>query len=196
MTAIERRDFWGPLDTDSLDHAAEAARRLCVVSRNPLQSGAFIARLATSVGSQGELEIVVDRRHRSSTSGPPTVERRWRPSIGGALERDGFAIVPMPPDLDTGPPRAPSAWPTPEVEPEESYERKLERVARLKHRRLVRLSRWFIFSVLMNGVLFLLLITPMLRNGFRPPPPVPPASSVELPAPRVADSPASPAATR
>ena len=195
MTAIERRDFWEPFDADSPDRAAGGPRRLCVVSRNPLQSGAFIARLTTSVGSHGELEIIVDRRQGSPTSGPPAIERRLRPSIGSALERDGFAIVPMP-SAAVGLDAAPMPRPTGETEPEEPYEQKLERVLRFKHRRLVRLSRWFIFSVLVNAVLFLLLIIPVIRSAFRQAPPVPPASSLDSPAPHVADSPASPAATR
>jgi hypothetical protein len=199
MTAIERRDFWEPFDADSPDRAAGAARRLCVVSRNPLQSGMFIAGLATSVGSQGELEIIVDRRQGSSMSGPPSIERRRRPSIDGSLERDGFAIVPMPPAAagrDTSPWHVPMSRPTGEAELEESYEQKLERLVRFEHRRLVRLSRWFIFSVLVSAVLFLLLVTPVIRSAFRQAPPSPPASPLASPAPHVADSPASPAATR
>ena len=169
MTAIERWDFWARVDADSTGRAAGAARRLCVVSRNPVQSGAFLAGLTASVGSQDELEIIVDRRQESSTSGLPSIERRRRPSIGRTLERDGFAIVPMPPaaaGLGASPPHA-QPPPIRGAEPEELYEQKLERVLRFKHRRLVRLSRWFIFSVLVNAVLFLMVIAPVIRSAFR-----------------------------
>jgi hypothetical protein len=169
MTAIERRDFWEPVDADSPGLAAGAARRLCVVARNPVQFGSFLAGLTASVGSQDELEIIVDRRHESARSDRPSIERRRRPSIGRALERDGFAIVPLPPaeaGLGASPPPAPPP-PTPEAEPEEPYEQQLERVLRFKHRRLVRLSRWFIFSVLVNAVLFLMVIAPVIRSVFR-----------------------------
>jgi hypothetical protein len=174
--------------------ASGAARRLCVVSRNPLQSGAFIAGLTTSVRSHDELEIIVDRRRGSSPSDPPAIERR-RPGIGRVLERDGFAIVPMAPAAAGVGANSPLRPPTGEVEPEEPYEQKLERVLRFNHRRLVQLSRWFIFSVLVNAVLFLLVITPVIRSAFRPAPPAPPASALDSPAPHVTGSP-SPAATR
>jgi hypothetical protein len=73
-----------------------AARRLCVVSRNPLRSGVFIAGLPTSVGSQDQLEMIVDRRRGRSPGDQPSIERRQRSSVVRALERDGFAIVLMP----------------------------------------------------------------------------------------------------
>jgi hypothetical protein len=92
-------------------------------------------------------------------------------------------------------PRHANLTPPGEAEPEEAYEQKLERVLRVTHRRLVRPSRWFIFSVLLNAVLFLLVAAPVTRNALRQAPPAPPASSVDSP-PQAADSPVSPAASR
>ena len=67
---------------------------LCIVSRDPLQSGVFVAALTTAVGPRDELEIIVDRRRGGPPTDQPSIERRHRPHVTRALERDGFAIVP------------------------------------------------------------------------------------------------------
>src|SRR2546428_5100902 len=151
------------------------ARRLCVVSRNPLVSGVFIAGLTSQVGSRDELEIVVDRRRSAPASDQPTTERRQRSNVGHALQRDGFAVVPMPPSRATEQLEARVE----RVSREEAYEHRLERLLRFKHRRWVRLRRWLILSALMNAILVLLLLLPagvgLLPRGSRaapgPPPP-------------------------
>ena len=201
MTAMDGRDFREPDDPGSSASEAVAARRLCVVSGHPLQSGVFIAGLTTSVGSRDELEIIVDRRRRSSGIDTPSVERRHRPSIVRALEQDGFAIVPM--SSSPGAERLTArlvhretALPTEHAESEGAYKHQLERLLRFQHRRIVRSSRWFIFSVLVNAILFLMLVTPVIRSVVRPARSIAPSSSIDAPASRVADSPSSPAATR
>src|SRR5262245_26096950 len=71
-----------------------ARKQLCIVARRPLVSGVFVAGLTTAVGLRDELEVIVDRRR----DGPSTVqpfERRHREHVLRALERDGFAVVPL-----------------------------------------------------------------------------------------------------
>ena len=139
------------------------ARRLCVVSRNPLVSGVFIAGLTSQVGSRDELEIVVDRRRSAPASDQPTTERRQRSNVGHALQRDGFAVVPMPPSRATEQLEARVE----RVSREEAYEHRLERLLRFKHRRWVRLRRWLILSALMNAILVLLLLLPAVMKLLR-----------------------------
>src|SRR5262249_47222397 len=80
-----------------------------------------------------------------------------------ALERDGFAVVPISSTerpSSSSPGRDLSAF---ERLAEETDERKLERIIWSKNARIVRLSRWLILSVLMNAILVLFLVTPAVK---------------------------------
>src|SRR5438445_10624223 len=132
------------------------ARRLCGVSRNPLVSGVFIAGVTSQVGSRDEVEIVVDRRRSATASDQPTPERRQRSNVGHALQRDGFAVVPMPPSRATEQLEARVE----RISREEANEHRLERLLRFKHRRWVWLRRWLILSSLFHAILVLLLLLP------------------------------------
>jgi hypothetical protein len=142
--------------------SAVATRRLCVVSRNPLMSGVFVAGLTTAVGSRDELEIIVDRRRDGRTANQPSIERRQRDHVARALERDGFAFVLVPTAEPPGSSKE-RAWPTEHVAPEETYEHKLERLLWFKQGRLVRLSRWLILSLLLNAILVLFFVSPTVK---------------------------------
>jgi hypothetical protein len=81
-------------------------RSLCIVSGEPLRSGA-IAALHAAVDENEEITIVVDRRKGGpgiATSRP--VDRRGRPSVDAKVKKDGFAIVPASTDdaRETDPP--------------------------------------------------------------------------------------------
>src|SRR5436190_23233570 len=69
--------------------------RVCIVSRDPLRSGRFIAALEASVGPGDHLEIIVDRRHGGSSGETDLKEdRRRQRQVALALKANGFAIVP------------------------------------------------------------------------------------------------------
>lgn len=69
--------------------------RLCIISREPLRSGHFIAALQASLGPEDLLEIIIDRRHGgSSGKADLTEDRRRQRQVALALEADGYAIVP------------------------------------------------------------------------------------------------------
>src|SRR4029077_20878527 len=89
---------------------AAAPRRLCVASRTPVMSGVFVAGLTTAVGARDELEIIVDRRRDGPTTNQPSIERRQREHVAGALERDACAFVRVPPAEPSGSLRE-RAWP-------------------------------------------------------------------------------------
>src|SRR5262245_28877277 len=73
--------------------------RLCIISREPLRSGLFIAALQASLGDEDLLEIIFDRRHSGSAGKADLTEDRRRQSkVALALEVNGFAIVPAPGD--------------------------------------------------------------------------------------------------
>jgi hypothetical protein len=168
-------------------------------------SGVFVAGLTTAVGSRDELEIIVDRRRDGPTTNQPSIERRQRDHVARALERDGFAFVPMPTTETSESSRSKrGAWPIERVVPEETYEHQLERILWFKQGRIVRLSRWLILSVLMNAILVLFFVsstvkarvsqarppvspsstvTPIEKIG-EPPAPTPAPPGVETPSPR------------
>jgi len=148
------------------------ARRLCVVSRNPLVSGVFIAGLTSLVGSRDELEIVVDRRRND-----PASARRQRSNVVRALERDGFAVVPVPPARAPGDLGAPSE----RLRVEQAYEHRLERLLRFKHRRTVRLKRWLMLSALLNAIFALFLLAPPAKALLQKTRPAAPVSSIRSP---------------
>jgi len=143
-------------------------RHLCVVSRTPVMSGVFVAGLTTAVGSRDELEIIVDRRHGGPGTNHLSIERRQRDHVARALARDGFALVPVPsPELPESSSSKRDRWPVESVVPEETYERKLERVLWYKQGRIVRLSRLLILSVLMNAILVAFFVSPAVKARWR-----------------------------
>jgi len=78
--------------------AAQPAR-LCIISREPLQSAHFIAALQASLGPDDLLEIIFDRRHGgASGKADLTEDRRRQHKVAIALAVNGFAIVPTPGD--------------------------------------------------------------------------------------------------
>ena len=81
--------------------------RVCIVSRDPLRSGRFIAALEASVGPGDHLEIIVDRRHGGSSGETDLKEdRRRQRQVAFALEANGFAIVPASVDPTSAAPTA------------------------------------------------------------------------------------------
>ena len=147
-----------------------ATRRLCVVSRNPLMSGVFVAGLTTAVGARDELEIIVDRRQGDAAMNRPSVERRHRDHVVRALERDGFAFVLVPAgEIPDGPDSKRPAWPIERLPSEETYEHKLERLLWSKQGRIVRLSRWLIISVLINGIMVGFAVSSAVKARWIPP---------------------------
>ena len=78
--------------------AAQPAR-LCIISREPLQSAHFIAALQASLGPDDLLEIIFDRRQGgASGKADLTEDRRRQHKVAIALAVNGFAIVPTPGD--------------------------------------------------------------------------------------------------
>ena len=74
---------------------ADQPTRLCIVSRDRLQSGAFVAALQTSLRPHDPLKIIMDRRHGGSSGKPDLKEdRRRQLQVDLALKANGFAIVP------------------------------------------------------------------------------------------------------
>ncbi len=180
---MSSRELLGTTNLASPVGSGAATRRLCVVSRNPLMSGVFVAGLTTAVGSRDELEIIVDRRRGDAATNRPSIERRQRDHVVRALERDGFAFVLMPPTAtpaSSTPKR--NAWPIEHVAPEETYEHKLERVLWFKQGRIVRLGRWLILSVLLNAILVLFFLLPAMKARLTQARPAMSSSSIVAPA--------------
>jgi hypothetical protein len=160
-----------------------ARKQLCIVAHRPLVSGVFVAGLTTAVGLRDELEVIVDRRRDSPSTVQPPFERRHREHVLRALERDGFAVVPI---SSTEP--SSSSSPGRESSPldrlaEDTDERKLERILWSKHARIIRLSRWLILSVLMNAILALLFVAPAMMARWSQSQTRPSASSPAMAAP-------------
>jgi hypothetical protein len=168
--------------------SAVATRRLCVVSRNPLMSGVFVAGLTTAVGARDELEIIVDRRRDGPTTNQPSIERRQRDHVAGALERDGFAFVLVPTAEPSGSSKE-RAWPAEHFAPEETDEHRLERLLWFKQRRLVRLSRWLTLSLLLNAILVLFFVSPTVKARLSQGRPTVSPSSLAAPAEKVGEPP-------
>ncbi len=143
---------------------------LCIVSRDPLPSGLFVATLTTAVGPRDELEIIVDRRRGGPPTDQPSIERRHRPHVTRALEQDGFAIVPTR-ATQPGEHSIPAAAPIERLALKAAAERELEGILAFKRRRKVRLNRWLILTGLMGVILVLLVPSPAvktLRGWVRP----------------------------
>ena len=83
-----------PMEIESPLGPRTGSRRLCIVSRNGLRTGAFVEALRTALSPHDELEIVVDRRRGGSAGQPPSIDRRRARRPDPWLERDGFALVP------------------------------------------------------------------------------------------------------
>jgi len=90
------KDFASGLQSSNGENLmADQPRRLCIISREPLRSGHFIAALQATLGPEDLLEIIIDRRHGGSAGQAAlTEDRRHQRLVGLALEADGFAIVP------------------------------------------------------------------------------------------------------
>jgi hypothetical protein len=123
---------------------AHQPTRLCVVSRDRLRSGAFIAALRASLRPEDQLEIIMDRRHgESSGESDPKEDRRRQRRFDLALEANGFAIVPAP--VDPTKDRTPLSLLLPEApierfSPEDAEdEERLESILAFKRRRPGRL---------------------------------------------------------
>jgi len=72
----------------------ERLTRRCVIARDRLRSGDFIAALQASLGPDDPLEIIIDRRQQGSSGMPDlVVDRRQQSQVDNALETTGFAIV-------------------------------------------------------------------------------------------------------
>jgi len=184
-----------PDDIGSPPGSGVAPRRLCIVSRDPLLSGVFVAALTTALGQRDELEIIVDRRRGGPPADQPSIERRHHPHVAHALERDGFAIVPT---RVTQPAEhsIPAASPIERPALKDADERELERILEFKRQRKVRLSRWLILTGLMSVILVLLVLSPAVKTLMsRARPAAPPsadrmnASSIVAPVPQVARTP-------
>jgi len=184
MGRLNRRESFGLATAASPAGSGAGARRLCVVSRTPLISGVFISGLTSLVGSRDKLEIVVDRRRGDPARPQPPVERRHRTNVVRALERDGFAVVPVPPANAPEEVEAPSE----RMSAEEALEHRLERLLRFKHRRTVHLKRWLVLSAVVNAIFGLCLLAPTAKALFQKTRPAPPASSA---LPQVSPDPAS-----
>src|SRR5262245_14648197 len=145
-----------PLTPPAVSHAAR--KQLCIVARHPLVSGVFVAGLTTAVGLRDELEVIVDRRQGGASAAQPPLERRYREHVLHALERDGFAVVPI---ASTETPSGRDVSPLDRLA-EEPHLRKLERILWSKNARILRLNRWLILSVLMNAILALSVMAPAM----------------------------------
>jgi hypothetical protein len=132
---------------------------LCIVSRDPLASGAFVATLKTAVGPHDELEIIVDRRRRGPPADQPFTERRHHPHITRALKRDGFAIVPTHAAAQPAEHSDASAAPVERLVDQAADERTLEGVLAFNRRRKVRRTRLLILSGLMGVILSVLVLS-------------------------------------
>jgi hypothetical protein len=166
-----------------------ATRRLCVVSRNPLVSGVFIAGLTISVGARDPLEIIVDRRRGGPASDPILIERRHRDHVDRALEREGFAFVTTAtPDTANGSLPGQDVRPVERIAAEETDERKLERILWLKHGRIIRLGRLLILSGLLNAILILFFVAPAVKARLTQARPAASVPSVVAPVDKAAES--------
>jgi hypothetical protein len=74
---------------------ADQPIRLCIVSRDRLRGGAFIAALQASLAPEDDLQIIVDRRRVGSSGEANLKEDRRQRQTDMALEADGFALVPV-----------------------------------------------------------------------------------------------------
>ena len=119
---------------------ADRPTRLCIVSRDGLRSGDFIAALRVSFCSEEHLDIIMDRRHHGSAGAPDVeVDRRHQRQVDLELEANGFAIVPMSADVtDEGTPlsQLPLETPIEHLFPaEDEHQEQLESISNFWRRR-------------------------------------------------------------
>jgi len=187
----------GRVDVGSPTASGVASRRLCIVSRDRPLSGEFVTALTTTLGPGDEFEIIMDRRGDGARTYQPPIERRNHPDVDHALERDGFAIVPM---QATRPakygslkvPRVPSASPIERLALTDADARELERILGFKRRRRARPTRWLILAGLLNAILVLVILSPAVKTLLSRARPVAPQVAEILrptPAPPVAATP-------
>jgi hypothetical protein len=140
-----------------------ASRRLCIVSRDRHLSGEFVASFTTALGAREEFEIIVDRRRDGPPAAPPPADRRIRPHVSRALERDGFAVVSQ---FETRPVQdeqlqlfeAREASLIERLGLEEADERQLKRILGFRRRHRARLrQRW-----ILTGLIGVLVALPVL----------------------------------
>lgn len=76
-----------------------ARRRLCIVSRDPVQCSELVLSLQASLDPDDEVEIIMDRRRANVLEperghlGEPADSRRENPDVDLAVRTKGFAIV-------------------------------------------------------------------------------------------------------
>jgi len=76
---------------------ADKPKCLCIVSRDRVRGGDFIAALEASLRPDDQLEVIVDRRSgKLSDEWDRAEDRRKRPQVDLALRENGFAVVPAP----------------------------------------------------------------------------------------------------
>ena len=179
-----------------------ASRHLCIVCRDRHLSGEFVAAFTTALGLREEFEIIIDRRRGGPPTDPPPADRRYRPNVARALERDGFAIVAP---FDTRPvqhdhlklPQVPGTPPIERLALKEADKRQLERILGFKRRRRARLRQRLILVGLTGAMLPLLMLSPVGKTLVsRTRPAEPPFTDemnaspiVEKPGPAVAETP-------
>jgi hypothetical protein len=134
-----------------------ASRRLCIVCRDRHLSGEFVAAFTTTLGLREEFEVIIDRRRGGPPTDPPPADRRYRPHVTRALERDGFAIVAP---FDTRPVPHPGAPPIERLALKEADERQLERILGFKRPRSL-LRQGLILVGLIGAPLALLMLSPV-----------------------------------
>jgi hypothetical protein len=158
------RDLFMPNAIGEPSGPGVASRRLCIVSRDRHLSGEFVAAFTTALGLHEEFEIIVDRRRGGPSTDPPHADRRYRPHVTRALERDGFAIVapfesrPMQHD-HLKLPQVPGASPIELPTLNEADKRQLERILGFKRRRRARLRQGLILTGLIGAMLALLMLS-------------------------------------
>jgi hypothetical protein len=176
MVLDEGRSLFSPNASGEPSGRGVASRRLCIVCRDRHLSGEFVASFTTARGLREEFEIIVDRRRGGLPADPPPANRRHRPHVTHALERDGFVIVapfetrPVPHD-HLKLPHDPEASPLERPGLKEADERQLLRILGFKRRRRTRRRRRLILIGRSGAVLALLMLSPVgktLVNRTRP----------------------------
>jgi hypothetical protein len=167
----------------------------CIVSRDPLPSGVFVAALKTGLSPYDEIEIIVDRRRGGPATDQPSIERRHDPRCAHALERVGVAILPMP-ATQLVEHSIPAASAIARLDPRGADAHELKRLD-YGRRRKVRLSGWVYLTGLMGVILVsLVLVRPVetLMSRARPAASPPSADrmnapSAAAPVPQIAETP-------
>src|SRR5437667_4933413 len=160
------RDLFGSNTIGKPSGPGVASRRLCIVCRDRHLSGEFVAAFTTTLGLREEFEVIIDRRRGGPPTDPPPADRRYRPHVTRALERDGFAIVAP---FDTRPvqhdhlklPQGPGAPPIESLALKEADQRELERILGFKRPRRARLRQRLMIVGLIGAPLALLMLSPV-----------------------------------